>query len=128
MDFHHIGVPTEDAAELAELYSELFEMPVVHEEQIEDKTIVFLELDTGGYVELLEQEGEGNITNYLEEHGPGIHHFAYETDDIEAALENARALGVDLIDEEPRPGSWGSTIAFLDPDLTGGVLFEFVEE
>ena len=56
-----------------------------------------------------------------------MHHVAYQTDDIDAALEKVRAAGLRLIDEEPRIGIRGSRVAFLHPKATGGVLTELVE-
>lgn len=126
MRFDHAGVATEDAEGLAFLYEDLFGCGIVHEERFRDLRVVFLELENG-YFELLEPREEGTISRYLENHGAGLHHLALETDDIEAALENAAEVGVDLIDEEPRPGAWGHDVAFLHPKSTGGVLIEFVE-
>jgi len=127
MEFHHAGIATDDAAEMAELYADLFEVPIAHREQFDGMTVVFLRLD-GGFFELLEPHEGGPIERYLDRHGPGIHHLAVETDDIEAALSRARACGVELIDDEPRPGAWGHEVAFLHPKSTGGVLVEFVDE
>ena len=128
MHFQHAGIATDDAEGLATLYSDLFDAPVVHEETVDSLAVTFLDLD-GGYFELLEPlpDADGAIARYLDNHGPGIHHLAVATDDIEAALDTARAAGVDLIDEEPRPGAWGHDVAFLHPRSTGGVLLEFVE-
>ncbi len=126
MHFDHAGVATDDAATLAELFSDLFGLEIAHEEEFDGMRVVFL--DTGnGYVELLEPLGDGTIARYLENNGSGIHHLALATDDIEGALERARELGVELVDEEPRPGAWGHTVAFLHPKSTGGILVEFVE-
>jgi methylmalonyl-CoA/ethylmalonyl-CoA epimerase len=86
----------------------------------------FLEFENG-YVELLEPQDEGAIASYLDEHGPGIHHLAVATSDIERSLALAREHGVELVDSEPRPGAWGHEVAFLHPRSTGGVLLEFVE-
>jgi methylmalonyl-CoA/ethylmalonyl-CoA epimerase len=126
MEFDHAGIATRDAAATAERFSTLFDAPIVHEERFEDLSIVFLEFD-GGYFELLEPVEEGTIASYLDRHGPGIHHLALATDDIEAALERARRHDVALIDETPRPGAWGHSVAFLHPKSTVGVLVEFVE-
>ncbi len=126
MRFDHAGIATNDATGLTELYAELFQVDVAHEEQVDGMRVVFLELENG-YFELLEPHASGPIADYLESHGPGIHHLAVETDDIAAALEAAREAGVELIDEEPRPGAWGHDVAFLHPNATGGVLLEFVE-
>ncbi|WP_411963298.1 methylmalonyl-CoA epimerase [Haloferax sp. YSMS24] len=125
MHFDHIGIATPDAAGLAALFEELFDAPVAHEETFDGMTVVFLELEDG-YFELLEPHEGGAIGKFLESHGAGIHHVALETDDIDGALETARAAGVELIDEEPRPGAWGHDVAFLHPKSTGGVLVEFV--
>ncbi|MFC4249039.1 methylmalonyl-CoA epimerase [Natribaculum luteum] len=126
MHFDHAGVATDDAATLAERFADLFELEIAHEEEFDGMRVVFL--DTGnGYVELLEPLEDGTIARYLENNGPGIHHLALATDDIEGALERARELGVELVDEEPRPGAWGHTVAFLHPKSTGGILVEFVE-
>ena len=126
MRFDHAGVATKDAESLAFRYEDLFDCAIAHEERFGDLRVLFLGLENG-YFELLEPREEGTISRFLENHGPGLHHIALETDDIEAALENAAEVGVELIDEDPRPGAWGHDVAFLHPDSTGGVLVEFVE-
>ena len=126
MKFDHAGIATDDAATLADLFADCFDAPVVHEEAFDGLQVVFLELENG-YFELLEPVEEGTVSRYLDANGPGIHHVALETEDVEAALDTAREHGVDLIDEEPRPGAWGHDVAFLHPKSTGGVLVEFVE-
>jgi methylmalonyl-CoA/ethylmalonyl-CoA epimerase len=126
MKFDHAGIATDDADALADLYAELVGAEVVHEEVVDGLSLTFLDLGNG-YFELLEPVEEGTVSKYLERNGPSIHHLAVETDDIEAALETARDLGVDLIDEKPRPGAWGHDVAFLHPRSTGGVLIEFVQ-
>ena len=127
MRFDHAGIATEDAAELAALYTDLLDCEIAHEEEFDGMAVVFLELGDS-YLELLEPLGDGGaIAGYLDRSGPGIHHLAFATDDIEEALDRARDLGIELIDEEPRPGAWGHEVAFLHPRDTGGVLVEFVE-
>ncbi|RKS82382.1 methylmalonyl-CoA epimerase [Haloarcula quadrata] len=128
MQFDHAGIATDDAAPLAELFAEAFGTPVVHEETFDGLQVTFLEMDNG-YFELLEPlpDADGAIPRYLDSNGPGIHHVALETDDIAAALETVSNCGIDLIDEEPRPGAWGHDVAFLHPKTTGGVLVELVE-
>ena len=128
MHVDHVGVATEDAAGLSDLYAELFGAPVAHEEVFDGLRVVFLELDGGGYFELLEPVEDGTtIGRYLDSQGGGIHHVALATDDVEAALSTAREAGVELVDEEPRDGAWGHDVAFLHPKSTGGALIEFVE-
>lgn len=127
MRFDHVGVATRDATDLAALFDGLLDAPVAHEETFDGMDVVFLELDGGGYFELLEPADGGAIADYLDREGPGIHHVAVATDDLSGALDRARDLGVDLVDEEPRSGAWGHEVAFLHPRSTGGVLVEFVE-
>jgi methylmalonyl-CoA/ethylmalonyl-CoA epimerase len=124
----HIGIATDDADQLVDLYGTLFDAPVAHEEVFDGLRVVFLDLDGDGYFELLEPVDEDTtIGGYLEREGSGIHHVALATADIEGALATAREAGVELIDEEPRPGAWGHDVAFLHPKSTGGALVEFVE-
>ena len=127
MRFDHVGVATRDATALADLFGGLLDAPVAHEETFDGMRIVFLELDGGGYFELLEPDAGGTIADYLDREGPGVHHVALAVDDLPAALDDARDLGIDLVDEEPRPGAWGHEVAFCHPRSTGGVLVEFVE-
>jgi methylmalonyl-CoA/ethylmalonyl-CoA epimerase len=127
MNFDHAGIATSDVDGLAEQYTALFDCQVTHHETFEGMDVRFLELGAG-YFELLEPLGdESAIAAYLDSNGPGIHHLAVATGDIEASLDTARELGIELIDEQPRDGAWGHDVAFLHPRSTGGILFEFVE-
>jgi len=128
MEFDHAGIATDDLDGLADRYGTLFDASVAHEEEFDGLRVAFLDLGNG-YLELLEPlpDADGAIPRYLDEHGPGIHHLALRTADIETALDAAREAGVDPVDEEPRPGAWGHDVAFLHPASTGGVLVEFVE-
>jgi methylmalonyl-CoA/ethylmalonyl-CoA epimerase len=124
---HHAGIATDDADALAATYTELLGCQRVHEERFDDMLVLFLEFDNG-YFELLEPRDGGTIADYLDAHGPGVHHLAVATPDIEGALARSRELGVELVDEKPRPGAWGHEVAFLHPRSTGGVLVEFVSD
>jgi len=127
MHFDHAGIATTEADSLVFLFEDLLDCEVVHEELFDGMEVIFLDLGDG-YLELLEpMDEEGAIASYLENNGPGIHHLAFATDDIDAALDRARERGVELIDEESRPGAWGHDVAFCHPKSTGGVLVEFVE-
>jgi len=122
---HHVGVATPDATGIAELYGDLLDLPVAHEETFDGMTVVFA--GAGPYVELLEPlTDEGPIARHLDRRGRGLHHLAYAVEDVTAALERARERGVDPIDDDPRPGAWGHEVAFLRPEPTGGVLLELV--
>lgn len=126
MDVDHVGVATRDAADLAALYGDLLGATVAHEETFEGMAVTFLDCGNA-YLELLEPLDGGTIADYLDDRGPGLHHVAFRTEDLEATLDGARELGVELVDEEPRAGAWGHEVAFCHPKSTGGVLVEFVE-
>jgi methylmalonyl-CoA/ethylmalonyl-CoA epimerase len=125
----HIGVAVEDLDEAIALYSQKFEMREQHRETVEEQGVEAVLLEVGdGHVELLSPlSSETAVGRFLERSGPGLHHVAYATDDIESALEAVRSAGLRLIDEEPRTGIRNSRVAFLHPKSTGGVLTELVE-
>ena len=125
----HIGVAVEDLEAAVGLYRERFGMREQHRETVEEQGVDAVLLEIGdGHVELLSPLGpETAVGRFLERHGPGLHHVAYRTDDIDAALERVRAAGLRLIDERPRIGIRQSRVAFVHPKSTGGVLTELVE-
>jgi methylmalonyl-CoA/ethylmalonyl-CoA epimerase len=125
----HVGVAVEDLDEAIALYSERLGMPVEHRETVEEQGIEAVLLGVGeGHVELLRPlAAETPVGRFLDRNGPGLHHVAYGTNDIQSALEAARAAGIRLIDERPRTGIRNSRVAFLHPKSTGGVLTELVE-
>jgi len=126
VSFDHLGVATESGADLAETFETLFDASLVHEERFGGMIVRFLDLGRG-YFEILEPHETGTISQFLSRNGPGIHHVALRTADLDAALDRARDAGVELVDEEPRPGAWGHDVAFLHPNSTGGVLVEYVD-
>ena len=125
----HIGVAVEDLDEAVSLYSERLGMELQHRETVESQGVEAILLGVGeSHVELLLPLGPDTaVGRFLARNGPGLHHVAYGTDDIEQALESVRSAGLRLIDEQPRIGIRKSRVAFLHPKSTGGVLTELVE-
>jgi methylmalonyl-CoA/ethylmalonyl-CoA epimerase len=125
----HIGVAVEDLDEAVSLYSEGLGMELQHRETVESQGVEAILLGVGeSHVELLLPLGPDTaVGRFLARNGPGLHHVAYGTDDIEQALESVRSAGLRLIDEQPRIGIRKSRVAFLHPKSTGGVLTELVE-
>jgi methylmalonyl-CoA epimerase len=125
----HIGVAVDDLERAIELYRDRLGMPLQHRETVEQFGVEAALLGVGeGHVELLRPtSAESAVGRFLERDGPGLHHVAYQTDDIEAALEAVRSAGLRLIDERPRAGIRDSRVAFVHPKATGGVLTELVE-
>jgi methylmalonyl-CoA/ethylmalonyl-CoA epimerase len=125
----HLGVAVEDLDAAIELYSEHFGMPVEHRETVSEQGVEAVLLGVGdSHVELLRPLGDDTpIGRFLAKRGPGLHHTAYRCADVAQALEQCRAGGLRLIDEQPRRGIRDSQVAFLHPSSTGGVLTELVQ-
>ena len=125
----HIGIAVESIDESLKLYDAVYGMTVVHREVVERHGVEAILLDVGeNHVELLQPLGPDTpVGKYLERRGAGIHHVAYQVQDIDAELERLRGAGVELIDQSPRTGIRGSRVAFCHPRSTGGVLTEIVE-
>ena len=125
----HIGVAVEDLDAALALYERDFAIELVHRETVESQGVEAVLLDVGeNHVELLAPLGEDTpVGKFLAKKGPGLHHVAYQTADIDAELERLKEAGLRLIDEQPRTGIRGSRVAFLHPAATGGVLTEIVE-
>jgi methylmalonyl-CoA/ethylmalonyl-CoA epimerase len=125
----HVGVAVSDLDAAIALYEETFAMPLAHRETVESQGVEAVLLDVGdGHVELLQPLGPDTVVGrFIERRGEGLHHVAYAVEDIDAALEELRSAGVELIDEEARIGIRGSRVAFLHPKATRSVLTELVE-
>jgi methylmalonyl-CoA/ethylmalonyl-CoA epimerase len=125
----HIGVAVDDLDEAIALYGERLGMALQYRETVEEQGVEAVLLGVGeSHVELLRPLGPDTaVGKFLAQRGPGLHHVAYGTVDIESALESVRGAGLALIDERPRTGIGGSRVAFLHPKSTGGVLTELVE-
>jgi methylmalonyl-CoA epimerase len=125
----HIGVAVEQLEPTLELYRDSFQLRVAHREVVEEQGVEALLLDVGeSHVELLAPLGaETPIGRFIAKNGPGLHHVAYQVQDIDATLGALKQAGLALIDEQPRAGIRGSRVAFMHPRATAGVLTEIVE-
>jgi methylmalonyl-CoA/ethylmalonyl-CoA epimerase len=125
----HIGVAVTDLDAALALYERDYAMTLVHRETVTEQGVEAILLDVGeNHVELLAPLGDDTpVGKFLAKKGPGLHHVAYQTTDIVAELERLKAAGVQLIDQAPRLGIRGSSVAFLHPKSTGGVLTEIVQ-
>jgi len=125
---HHVGMAVHDLDEAVASYGRLFGGELEHRETLEDQGVEAASLRLGsGRVELLAPLGDDTpVGRFLDKRGPGMHHVAYEVDDLPAALAGLAAAGAELIDEEPRHGLFGLEVAFVHPDSVHGVLSEVV--
>jgi methylmalonyl-CoA/ethylmalonyl-CoA epimerase len=126
---HHIGHAVADLDAAVELYRRLFGARCERRETLAEQGVEAAAMLVGGSkVELVAPTGEDTpVGRFLLRRGPGVHHVAYHVDDVATALASARDAGVELIDEEPRRGLFGTRVAFIHPHSVGGVLIELVQ-
>ena len=126
----HIGIAVRNLDEALRLYHDTLGLPLHGRETVESDrvTVAFLPIgDT--QVELLEAtDPESPVARFIEKRGEGVHHVAFEVDDVDEALEILREQGFRLIDETPRAGAGGARVAFVHPRTTNGVLIELCEK
>ena len=125
----HIGIAVNDLDAAVQLYGGSFDMAEQHRETVEEQGVEAILLEVGeGHIELIRPlSDDTGVAKFIARNGEGMHHVAYQVDDIDAALEQVREAGLRLIDETPRTGIRGSRVAFLHPKSTGGVLTEIVQ-
>lgn len=125
---HHVGIAVDDLDAAVARYVALFGATVEHRERVDEQGVEAASLRVGGSrIELLAPTGPDTpVGRFLAKRGPGMHHVAFEVEDVAAELARLKADGVELIDEEPRRGMFGLQVAFVHPEATGGVLAEFV--
>ena len=124
----HVGIATRSIAVTAEFYKSLG-LDVDAMEIVEDQKVKVAVMEVGdSAIELIEPiEDDSPAQRSIEARGEGIHHIAFEVEDLESQLETLKEQNIKLIDEKPRPGAQGRRIAFVHPDSTGGVLVELSE-
>jgi methylmalonyl-CoA/ethylmalonyl-CoA epimerase len=125
----HVGIAVADLDASVEHYRRTLGVDPVHRERVESQGVEEVLLEVGGsYIQLLGALGPDTpVGRFLQREGPGVHHVGFRVDDVARTLAELKAEGVRLIDDAPRPGSRGTTIAFVHPKGMGGVLVELVE-
>jgi methylmalonyl-CoA epimerase len=130
LNLHHLGIAVADLDAAILVYADLFGATVEHRERVEDQGVEAASLRVGeSRIELLQPLGPDTpVGRFIAKRGPGMHHMAFEVEDLAAELDRLKAHGVLLIDEQPRRGLFGLQVAFVHPEATGGVLAEFVSD
>ena len=129
----HVGIAVGNLADSLAFFRDALGLEVDRPEDVISQRVrahfVFTADGPGGAkLELLEATADDSpIAKYVAKRGAGMHHVALRVDDIAAALAELKARGVRLIDEVPRPGAHGTTVAFIHPSSTHGVLVELVQ-
>jgi methylmalonyl-CoA epimerase len=122
----HIGIAVEDLSAALAFYRDALGLEVEAPEEVTSQQVRAHFVPVGeSKLELLEATApQSAIAKYVDKRGPGLHHITLRVDDIDAAVAQLRTRGVRMIDERPRPGAEGSTIAFVHPSAAHGVLIE----
>lgn len=126
---NHIGIAVQSLDATLPFYREALGMIFKGEEEVAEQMVKVAMLQVGeSKIELLEPTDPASpIAKFLEKNGPGIHHIAYEVEDIEAAIAHMLAQGARMIDAAPRNGAHGTRIAFVHPKSSNGVLTELCQ-
>ena len=129
MTIDHIAIVVKDLEQTIALYTQTLGFKQIYRETIADQNVEAVGLEAGdSVIELLRPLDEQSpIAKFRGDAQTKLHHTAYRVADIKAKLAEFKARGVRLIDEEPRPGAHGNSIAFLHPKSTGGVLVELCQ-
>lgn len=125
---HHLGLAVSDLDEAIATYERLFGARLERRDSLGEQGVDAASLWVGeSRIELVAPTGEDtHVGRFLAKRGPGMHHVAYETEDVRSTIEELAAGGAQLIDEVPRPGLFGLEVAFVHPSSVHGVLTEVV--
>lgn len=126
---NHIGIAVQSLEATLPFYRDSLGLPFHGIEEVTDQKVKVAMLGIGeSKIELLEPTSpDSPIAKFMDKNGPGIHHIAYEVDDIEAAIARMLQQGARMIDEVPRNGAHGTRIAFVHPKSSNGVLTELCQ-
>jgi methylmalonyl-CoA/ethylmalonyl-CoA epimerase len=125
----HVALAVTNLDEAIEHYGAVWGLRVSHRERVEDQHIEEAMLPLGeSHLQLLAPtSSESTVSRFIERRGEGLHHIAYEVDDLEASLAELKSKGIELIDEAPRPGGRGHQVAFVHPSGNHGLLVELIQ-
>lgn len=123
----HIGVAVSNVAEAAEVYTRMLPLKLESTEPVGELLTAFIPVGETN-VELVQSTtDDGVIAKYVAKKGEGVHHLAFEVDDIDGAIAELKEKGVPLTSDEARPGAHGARVVFLHPKATHGVLIELCQ-
>ena len=129
-EIDHVAIAVNDLEAAIEYYRNAYGVEVEHREVVESDGVEEALLKVAdSYVQLLTPiRDDSPVAKWMEKRGEGIHHIGYRVDDCAVALDRVKAQGHQVIDEVPRPGSRGTTVAFVHPKTAFGTLIELVQE
>ncbi len=130
MKIEHLGIAVKQLAVSIPLFEQLLNTPCYKTEEVASEGVSTAFFQTGdSKIELLEATNENSpIAKYIGKKGEGIHHIAFEVENIEAEMKRLSALGFELLNETPKNGADNKLVCFLNPKTTNGVLIELCQE
>jgi methylmalonyl-CoA/ethylmalonyl-CoA epimerase len=125
----HIALAVSDLDDAIRFYEDVWGLKVVHRERVDEQGIEEAMLPLGDFfLQLVAPTGpDSTVGNFLARRGEGLHHVAYEVDDLGAAVSKLETSGVRLVDEQPRRGGRGHMVIFVHPEGNRGVLVELIQ-
>ena len=125
----HIGIAVNSLEEIVETFSKISGLDDAKIEEVKEQRVKVAIFECGNTnIEFLTPTSEDSpISKFLLKRGNGLHHIAFEVEDIESKLRELKGLGIKIIDEKPRMGADGKKIAFLHPKSTSNILIELCE-
>jgi methylmalonyl-CoA/ethylmalonyl-CoA epimerase len=126
----HVAIAVQDLEAAIDYYADTFGATVAHRERVDSDGVEEALLKVAdSYIQLLTPvRNDSPVAKYLEKKGEGIHHVGYRVADCAATLQSVKDHGGQVIDQVPRPGSRGTTVAFVHPKGAFGTLIELVQE
>jgi methylmalonyl-CoA/ethylmalonyl-CoA epimerase len=126
----HVGIAVNNIADAAKIYEVLLNTSVYKTEDVESEGVKTAFLQSGpNKIELLEATSpDSPITKFIEKRGEGIHHIAFDVEDIEAEMQRLKGEGFILLNDKPKPGADNKLVCFLHPKSTNGVLIELCQD
>jgi len=126
----HLGIAVKDLSKSIELFEQLLSTPCYKTEEVASEAVKTAFFQIGeSKIELLEASNEQSaISKFIVKKGEGLHHVAFEVDDIEAEMRRLSALGFELLNEQPKKGADNKLVCFVHPKTTNGVLVELCQE
>lgn len=123
----HIGIAVKDVDEVAKVYTEYLPLSLDSKDTVGELLTGFIPVGDTSVELVMSTTEDGVMSKYIAKKGEGVHHIAFEVEDVVAAMAELKAKGVPLTSDEPRPGAHGAKVAFLHPKATHGVLIELCE-
>lgn len=126
----HIGIAVKDLQVALPYYTEILQLPLLGIEEVPSQNVTVAFLDAGNIkLELLQPIGEeGAVAKFIEKRGEGMHHIAFGVTSIQERMDELKAKGVQLLQDTPKQGAGGASVAFVHPKSSFGVLYELCDK